>query len=217
MPDETTREYWIIDWLKRHGPAEWHGYVERHDWNGESHAPLEWIVAQAECDAATAATIFWLAEPDYYLDGRNDDHPLAKLLLAVAARWENEGFEHRRFSWDEGFPELVETINAGPHKVPPSLAEPIEGDEDFTWFTELPREIDIAWHRANGREPPEYLLAPADPPRSVAARPGSFSRDEAAALWAQLGPTSAFAPRPLPPTPPEGVIGRLRRWLSPRA
>ncbi len=218
MLDPATREYWIIDWLKRHGPAEWHGYVERHHWDGENTAPLEWIVSQPDCDAATALTIFWMAEPDYYLDGEHDHDPVAQLLLAIAARWQGEGFPRQRFAFDDGFPEILERINAGPHKLPASSAEPIDGEENFTWFNALPAEIDIAWHRANGRAPPAHLLATQAAPRSVAERPGRIGREDAARVWAALGPSSAFRPVGTPsPAAPSGVFGRLRRWLDPNA
>lgn len=219
MLDTNKREYWIIDWLSRQGPAEWHGYVERHQWDGESTAPLKWIVAQPDCDAATALTIFWMAEPDYYLDGEHDDNPEAQLLLAIAARWQGEGFPRRRFAFDEGCPEVLGRISAGPHKVPASMAEPVEGDEDFTWFDSVPAEIDIAWHHANGREPPAYLLATQAAPRPIAERPGRIGSEDAASLWAALGPNSAFPPlgAPSPPPAPKGAFGRLRRWLSPGA
>jgi hypothetical protein len=197
MLTEKDREHWIIDWLERNGPAEWHGYVERHQWDGGSTAPLDWIVAHPQCDAGTAATIFWMSEPDYYLDGRHDDHPIAQLDLAIARRWSEGGFPSGRFASDEGHLELIEAINAGPHKVPHSLADPVEGSEQFTWFEELPKEIDLAWHRANGREPPEHLLEPERPASTIEQRPGKLSSEEARLAWAELGPSSAFSPMPV--------------------
>ena len=191
------RDFWIIDWLERHGPAEWHGDVERHRWGDGSTAPLEWIVAHPLCDAGTAATIFWMSEPEYYLDGQHDDDPIAQLDLAIARRWAQSGFPSGRFSSDEGSTDLLEAINAGPHVIPPSLADPVEGNEQFTWFEELPKEIDVAWHRANGRDPPEHLLEPERPSSTVEQRPGKLSADEAASAWAQLGPSNAFPPVPV--------------------
>jgi hypothetical protein len=197
MPDEKDRDFWIINWLERHGPAEWHGYVERHQWDGCSTAPLDWIVAHPQCDAGTAATIFWMSEPDYYLDGQHDDHPIAQLDLAIAGRWAAGGFLRGRFASAEGSVELVEKINAGPHTVPDSLADPVEGSEQFTWFDELPKEIDIAWHRANGRDVPGHLLEAERAPSAIVERPGKLSVDEAKGAWAQVGPSSAFPPIPL--------------------
>lgn len=197
MLTKNDRSYWIIDWLSRHGPPEWHAYIERHAWDGASTEPLKWIINQPLCDAATAATIFWMSEPTYYLDGTHDDHEIAQLDLAIIRRWTDEGFPTGRFAFDEGFPEHVERINAGPHTVPASIAEPIRGTDVFPWFHYLPAEIDIAWHRANGREPPEHLLAaPKEPSSYVQQPPGKLTREECKRIWAALGPTSVFASMP---------------------
>lgn len=196
MLTRENRAYWIIEWLKRQGTAEWHGYVERHQWDGGTTAPLDWIVAQPDCDAGTAATIFWMGEPDYYLDGANDDHEVARLILEIARRWGGEGFSQGRFASDEGSHALIERINAGPHSVPPSLADPVEGHEPFPLLDDLPAEIDIAWHRANGREPPAHLLQPKASPLVAVQRRGKMSAEEVSRVWARLGPTSAFSAIP---------------------
>lgn len=46
-----------IAWLERADPDDWHRVALDFNWS-EPLALLDWIAGQAECDAATALTIF---------------------------------------------------------------------------------------------------------------------------------------------------------------
>lgn len=67
-----------IGWLATASPDEWHRVALDFNW-GEPLYVLNWIVHQPNCDIATALTIFWLGEPEFWLEesGSNKDTPNA--------------------------------------------------------------------------------------------------------------------------------------------
>ena len=138
---EKERARKVIDWLSRQGPAEWHAIAEAWDWDDDC-APLAWIVQQPTCDRATAATIFWASEPDYFFseDGHGD---IADMDEDIVNRW-NAGFytsARFRFATDELNDYISETLDRI-EDIPDSIAEPIDGGEDYPSYARgLPAEI----------------------------------------------------------------------------
>lgn len=65
-----------IAWLESAGPEDWHRVALDFNWSKPLYL-LDWIVRQAECDVATALTIFWKGEPAYWLDkeGLSSERP----------------------------------------------------------------------------------------------------------------------------------------------
>jgi hypothetical protein len=55
-----------IAWLRSATPDDWHRAALDFDWSDDPEM-LDWIVRQPECDAATALTVFWLAEPGCWI------------------------------------------------------------------------------------------------------------------------------------------------------
>jgi hypothetical protein len=160
VPNEQKRIHWVMDWLVRQGPAEWHGFADTWNW-GDGCAPLAWIVSQPDCDSATAANIFWLSEPDYYLAPGHEGHEIAVMDRNIIARWNAGLYRSARFNFggdymDDFRPETAARLA----EVPRSLAEPIAGGEPYPGFDDgLPVEIDIAWREATGDTPPAWWLA----------------------------------------------------------
>ncbi len=56
----------MIDWLSVRSPDVWHYIAFMLNWD-DAEAALEWIVDQDDADQATISSLFWLAEPDYFL------------------------------------------------------------------------------------------------------------------------------------------------------
>lgn len=112
-------------------------------------APLRWIVEQPACDAGTAATLFWRAEPDARLaradSGAPDDE--TALAHAIVRRAEARGYPTRRFGWSpQPHPDLrtaVETVLGRP--LPAILIEPAPADEPTPrWPLDLPPALEDA-------------------------------------------------------------------------
>ena len=56
-----------IAWLKAAGPDDWHRVALDFNW-GQYPYLMDWIVRQDDCDLATALTIFWLGEPNSWVE-----------------------------------------------------------------------------------------------------------------------------------------------------
>jgi hypothetical protein len=56
----------MIAWLKQRGPDDWHFVGSNLNWD-TSMEVIQWILDQKDCDKATAAMMFWLSSPDYFL------------------------------------------------------------------------------------------------------------------------------------------------------
>lgn len=65
-----------LAWLASTGPDDWHRVVLDFNWDAPLYV-LDWIVRQAECDLATALTVFWRGEPECWLveEGSSDEEP----------------------------------------------------------------------------------------------------------------------------------------------
>jgi hypothetical protein len=94
----------MIAWLRGRGPDDWHFVGSKLNWDS-SVKVIEWILDQKNCDKATAAMMFWLSSPDYFLEFPNRAamaaHPYAQVNLwnfdftkKLVDRW-NSGFYTR--------------------------------------------------------------------------------------------------------------------------
>jgi hypothetical protein len=159
-PQPSEKNYWIIKWLAAQGPAEWHGVAETWGWGDGVEAPLRWIIQQPDCDRATAATIFWLSEPSYYLAYEGDyEHPIKIMDLEIIERWRAGLYKSSRFDFGGDYMDEHRDGWVKKFDIPESLADPIEGTEAFPGFEKgFPIEIDVAWYNAMGKEPPDWFL-----------------------------------------------------------
>jgi len=64
----------MLEWLASKGPSEWHGVADAWHWE-KGVWPLAWIIQQPDCDAATAALIYWCSRPQdlYKVEGGRDN------------------------------------------------------------------------------------------------------------------------------------------------
>lgn len=62
-----------LAWVQSLSPDDWHIFCDHWNWdNGLKE--LDFIVSQRNCDLATAATIFYLAEPGHWIDFETREH-----------------------------------------------------------------------------------------------------------------------------------------------
>ena len=98
----------LLDWLaaQKPDPALWHEIATQSDPDG-MHRIFLWIVAQPECDAATAAFIFHannsfeaLEYPDREATEAEYLADMFQIAKTIAERWTTGDFRTRRFSFD---------------------------------------------------------------------------------------------------------------------
>ncbi len=95
-----------IAWLERAGPDDWHRVALDFNWSEPLYL-LDWIAGQAECDAATALTIFWTGQPTAWIeeDGANAEAPNGfshlnrKLCASIANRIGAGGYVRSRIAF----------------------------------------------------------------------------------------------------------------------
>ena len=127
----------MLAWLADKDPDVRHAIAQCLNW--DSSVPvLAWITSREDCDAATAASIVWLGEPQYYADARRSGRALVPseewdLLQAVLRRFRAgvyvrselapfPGLEHlpaRYRAWQQDLPD--------PLDLPDALFEPPRG------------------------------------------------------------------------------------------
>ena len=73
----------FISWAKRQSPNVWHAATGNLNWD-EAMPIIDWIVSQPACDRATAQRIFFLCNPDWWLQ-----YPDRKAV----EDWQIEGFD----------------------------------------------------------------------------------------------------------------------------
>lgn len=141
----------LAAWLDANGPDQWHGLVQRWNFDFGIH-PLAWIVQQPDCDRATAQQIFfhvsdWLLLWDSARKaGRhfttNDE---VRLLDYVIARWQDEGFPRSELaSTHQTHDEGLTNLRAIPYGYPDSLLDRIAGRsaEALAWGYEMPAGVE---------------------------------------------------------------------------
>ncbi len=136
----------LLDWLKRHGPDDWHQVSI--DWNWDAGVQiLAWIAAQPECDRATAQNLLVIGGADYYLRFADRAALLAAepynlepfdLIMPIVARWNTGGYERSEIASYEPSsltPQLrrhraAEQAQGGrplPFRLDDSVFEPLNG------------------------------------------------------------------------------------------
>lgn len=90
----------VLAWLETRPPEDLHRSAMTANWDGDGDR-LEWIATRPDCDRATAACLFALAQPGFYrteaeiaeaADAFDDG---ARILRVVLTRW-REGLYARR-------------------------------------------------------------------------------------------------------------------------
>src|SRR5687768_8987992 len=75
----------VIAWLEKHGPLEWHGVATAWNWdNGVGR--LLWILEQPDCDLSTGLEIFWLGESYSELDANDSGRGADRECASVARK-----------------------------------------------------------------------------------------------------------------------------------
>lgn len=186
------RNYWVIDWLSRQGPAEWHGLAMAWDWE-EGVEPLHWIIEQSACDRATALAIFWESDPEYFLSEDGIETPIGEMDEDIVTRWKAGQYSTSLFSYDPT--EKADLPDESPVNdvITVDMGMPVSGSERAPSYSYgLPEEIEAAWNEANGVvEPAIWSPEDEDELDEVAALAG-----EAHAEAAQAEETWSAAPAP---------------------
>ncbi len=129
----------VLAWLATTGAEDWHRSAET--WNfDDGTAPLEWIVEQPDCDAATALLIFWRCQPGEWAamypnrSACTDPHHGAEYDLAVKIKrhWLAGRYPQKRFRYDPGaeWGVVPGEIDAKGHRdleTPVAMTFPVEG------------------------------------------------------------------------------------------
>ena len=166
-----------IAWLKDNGPDDWHRAALDFNW-GEPLYLLDWIVRQPDCDIATALTVFWKGEPEFFLEeeGSNDHKPNGfsylnrKICAYIAQRVEAGGYTRSQIAFDpdtwtkQAYVELVaavENLSKPNFRACPDLIRKRRGrnvEADMAFYQRYPEEF----HHS------VLIDLPGDTPRSLA-------------------------------------------------
>jgi hypothetical protein len=159
----------MIAWLQAHSPREWHGVADSWNWDQGSEIPL-WIIRQQDCDAGTAATIFWRCAPEDFLGRAEGNAGIPEymadnlsIVVEVIARWNSGGYPTRNFS-SEGCNNhayyLKSCVNPD-IALPASLCKPFKGKlrADVPGYEEgIPVEVELEVCELLGEKPhPNFL------------------------------------------------------------
>lgn len=177
--EEQARFDATVDWLKDNSPDDWHRAALDFNW-GEPLYLIDWIVRQPECDIATALTVFWLGEPECWLDeeGSNEEESNGfswlnrKICEYVAQRVAAGGYTRSQIAFEPdacGKTRYVQldaaakafskpNIRAFPDLIRKRRGRTVDTDEAF--YRRYPREF----HHSVRIELPD------DTPRAIAAR-----------------------------------------------
>ena len=106
-PHADTHQSDAVAWLATQNPTVWHYVACNWDWDWGVE-PLMWIAQQPECDAGTAATLFWKSgEAEDYLPfgdaepTEDYDILVADMAELIAGRFEREEYGPTQFAFDE--------------------------------------------------------------------------------------------------------------------
>ena len=100
--DERDHPQAMIDWLTGKDPDVWFEVTQSLNWDN-SFRVLDWIISQPNCDRANAVSIFWGADPLYYLrlptiDRNNEGY---QLLYKVLRNWKAGFYKRAELAWGE--------------------------------------------------------------------------------------------------------------------
>lgn len=82
------------------GPDDWHRFALGANWGMHDPQVFEWVGAQPECDKATALTLFWLAQPDFYVEHPDAKAEQRRLVELVRERWLEGGYHRAELAFD---------------------------------------------------------------------------------------------------------------------
>lgn len=141
----------LLQWLERSGPDEWHAVAFGWNWDN-GIGPLQWIVSQPRCDAATAQFVFWTA-------CMGDGPELRQLAADIVQRWSAGQYRTVRFSVKGHIDPSAATAAVA---VPQGLDVAVDGPDEPAVgenFNEgIPAEITFACFEELGQTPPAWLL-----------------------------------------------------------
>ena len=144
------RNYWVIDWLSRQGPAEWHALAIAWDWE-DGIEPLHWIIQQPTCDRATALAIFWESDPEYFLSEDGAETAIGDMDEEIAARWKAGQYTENRFTYDPAEKANLPDESPVNDVITIDMGMAVQGSERTPNYAYgLPEDIDAAWNAANG-------------------------------------------------------------------
>lgn len=92
----------LMAWLERHGPDEWHQIALSANWDFVDPKLFEWIIAQPDCDEATALALFWRGGVSWLAAHPDEPHEAAGLLRAILRRWSEDGFARGEIAFPGG-------------------------------------------------------------------------------------------------------------------
>lgn len=158
----------MIAWLQVHSPKEWHGVACTWNWDQGAEIPL-WIVRQKECDAGTAARIFWLCAPEDFLDRPEGNAGIPaymadrlSIVMEIVGRWNAGGYATRHYySEGSGNPAYPKECLNPDISLPVSLCEPFDGDieDDASGYEDgIPLEVKMEVYALRGETPPDNFL-----------------------------------------------------------
>lgn len=84
------------------GPDDWHRFASGANWDMHDPEVFEWVALQPECDKATALTLFWLAQPDFYVEHPDSDTEHRRLVERIRERWLEDGYHRAELAFDPG-------------------------------------------------------------------------------------------------------------------
>ena len=139
----------VLAWLPRQSPDIWHAVATGWNWDVDL-APLEWIVRQPDCDAATAQFVFWTAR-------LGDSHELADLRSMIAERWSAGEYRTARFSVRDHVRPEPDRHGAGPPGIEIAIDGPEESNVENVLDEGVPRDIVIDCFKECGQPLPAWL------------------------------------------------------------
>jgi hypothetical protein len=162
----------MLSWLPDQTPAVWHQIAMSWNW-GDGIEPLDWIVAQPNCDKGTAQTIFWNGEPVEYagLEGGRKTvpayrHDVYDLLASIVKRWNDDYYGSWRY---RTLPDILGDFRL--YAIPPSNIDfdvkksmtqrlgTVDYDEiDIQLLEGQPLSIIKSCYEERGEKTPEWLL-----------------------------------------------------------
>lgn len=148
----------MIDWLRGQSPDVWHDAASNLNWDNAERV-LDWVVSQPNCDKATAARIFWAANPLYYMralataEWRSEQH--LRLVTKIIRNWKSGFYKRADLVWreDHRVDYRLTRENLGgsdPLAIPPELLAPWKGRNPFVPEAAKPENNLVLWELYSG-------------------------------------------------------------------